>query len=141
MVLEAEVQRINDEVSEIIQRQLGRHFVGLIVQGSAVKGGVIAGSSDIDYVLYVEDEALREGGRLPLPVCLAIHGELSRIEPAPFRYIQFSVASKATYAYLPPIPCRTSAASGGDERANSRGANDDGAKLVTRGSLARGGRQ
>ncbi|MFB9329253.1 hypothetical protein ACFFSY_25230 [Paenibacillus aurantiacus] len=103
MALAKEVERINGEVSGIMRRQLGRHLIGLIVQGSAVKGGVIPGSSDIDYVLYVVDEALSEAGRLPLSLCLAIHRELSRIDPAPFRYIQFSVASKETCAYLPPI--------------------------------------
>lgn len=104
MGLAKEVERINGAVSDIMQRQLGRHLVGLIVQGSAVKGGVVPGSSDIDYVLYVADEALSEGGRLPVSLCLALHRELSRIDPAPFRYIQFSVGSKGTYAYLPPIP-------------------------------------
>jgi CBS domain-containing membrane protein len=63
-------------------------FIGLLVHGSALKGGVIRGCSDIDFQLYLEDSAFEQGGNLPLDLCLAIHKDLSRINPAPFQYIQ-----------------------------------------------------
>ncbi|WP_454189831.1 hypothetical protein [Paenibacillus sp. Marseille-Q7038] len=88
---------------DIVLKHVRSFFIGLIVQGSAVKGGVISGSSDIDYVLYVDDLGLNEQGALPFEICINIHKELSKIDVKPFRYIQFSVLSHKTNKYLPPI--------------------------------------
>ncbi len=63
-------------------------FIGLLIHGSALKGGVIPGCSDIDFKLYLKDSAFESGGNLPLDLSLAIHRDLCRINPAPFQYIQ-----------------------------------------------------
>jgi hypothetical protein len=70
--------------------------VGLLAHGSAVKGGFIAGCSDVDLQLFVDDAALTPEekphpsrlGYLPLELSLAVHRELAAIDPAPFSYIQ-----------------------------------------------------
>ena len=98
------VDRINKRVCDIIMKHLDSSCIGLIVQGSAIKGGFIQGSSDIDYILYVDDAALNEARRLPAELCIAIHKDLSSVEVRPFRYIQFSVLSLKTNTYLGPIP-------------------------------------
>ena len=63
-------------------------FVGLLVFGSALKGGVIPGCSDIDFQLYLEEGAFGPEGTLRLETALAIHRDLATIDPAPFQYIQ-----------------------------------------------------
>lgn len=98
------VERISHAVVEVMRKHLGAALIGLVVQGSAVKGGFIAGCSDIDYILYVEDAALNETNKLPAKLCLAIHRDLSSIDVRPFRYIQCSVLSSETNRYLGPIP-------------------------------------
>ncbi|XEC94292.1 hypothetical protein AB6A23_23725 [Paenibacillus tarimensis] len=100
----SDVDRINKAVREIIMQHVGSALIGLIVQGSAVKGGFIQGSSDIDYILYIDDTALNGAKRMPTELCIAIHKDLSAIDVTPFRYIQFSVLSPATNKYLSPIP-------------------------------------
>jgi hypothetical protein len=101
--VQAATQRINSAVCDIVLKHMKSNFRGLIVQGSAVQGGMVPGSSDIDYVLYVEDTVLNEWGTLPPEICISIHRELSGIDVNPFRYIQFSVLSLMTNKYLPPI--------------------------------------
>ncbi|MBD2868859.1 hypothetical protein [Paenibacillus arenilitoris] len=98
------VDKINKRVCEIIKKHLDSSCVGLIVHGSAIKGGFIQGSSDIDYILYVDDAALNEAMRLPAELCISIHKDLSSVDVWPFRYIQFSVLSSKTNTYLGPIP-------------------------------------
>jgi len=73
-------------------------FIGLLIHGSALKGGFIPGCSDIDFKLYLRDTAFEQNGRLPLELCLAVQRDLAKIDPAPFQYIQ-------CYAHPhPPIP-------------------------------------
>ena len=73
-------------------------FIGLLIHGSALKGGFIPGCSDIDFKLYLWDTAFEQDGRLPLELCLTIQRDLAKIDPAPFQYIQ-------CYAHPhPPIP-------------------------------------
>ncbi|MCY9697804.1 hypothetical protein [Paenibacillus alginolyticus] len=84
-------------------RDVNSSFRRLIVQGSAVKGGIIPGSSDIDYVLYVDDTGLNEQGTLPTGTCITLHKALSDIDVHPFRYIQLSVITPNNNKYLPPI--------------------------------------
>jgi len=62
-------------------------LIGLLVHGSALKGGVIPGCSDVDFQLYLRDEAF-EDGRLRLDAGLAIQRDLSTLDVAPFQYIQ-----------------------------------------------------
>lgn len=104
MELTSTVNRINAAVREVMLTHAGTSFIGLILQGSAAKGGFIPGSSDIDYVLYVADAALNEAGTLPAEQCIAIHLALSAIDVAPFRYIQFSVVSPLANPYPGPVP-------------------------------------
>jgi len=64
--------------------------VGLVCFGSAVKGGVIPGASDLDFHLYLTDEAFTPEGRLPLERCLAICRDLAAVDFSPFRYVECS---------------------------------------------------
>jgi hypothetical protein len=80
-------------------------FLALLVHGSALKGGFIPGCSDIDFQLFLDEQAFGGRGELPLATCLAIQRDLAQIDPAPFRYIQ----GKAFSAVLPsehtgPVP-------------------------------------
>ncbi|MDQ6642850.1 MAG: hypothetical protein M3Y76_00170 [Chloroflexota bacterium] len=69
-----------------------------MAHGSVVKGGFIPGCSDIDLQLYLENQAFTISGHLPLELCLAIQKDLSKIDPAPFQYIQCHAYSRR----LPP---------------------------------------
>lgn len=89
----------------VYRRHSGRHFIGLVLHGSALKGGFIPGCSDVDFQLYLDQAAFTEAGQLPLARCLAIQLDLSRIDPAPFRYIQCAaLASELPPTFLPPVP-------------------------------------
>jgi hypothetical protein len=63
-------------------------FIGLLVHGSALKGGVIPGGSDIDLQLFLTEAAFDATGHLPLRGSLALHRALAQIDPTPFQYIQ-----------------------------------------------------
>jgi len=63
-------------------------FVGLLVHGSALKGSYIPGCSDIDFQLYLRDEAFDAAGNPLLDIGLAIQRDLAEINPFPFQYIQ-----------------------------------------------------
>jgi hypothetical protein len=73
-------------------------FLGLLVHGSALKGGVIPGCSDIDLRLYLEDSAFSADEQLPVEIAMSIHRDLAKIDPSPFSYIQ-------CYAF-PPRPIK-----------------------------------
>jgi len=80
-------------------------FIGLLVHGSALKGGFIPGCSDIDFQLFLDEHVFGGLHQLPFATCLAIQRDLAQIYPAPFRYIQ----GKAFSAVLPsdhtgPVP-------------------------------------
>jgi hypothetical protein len=83
-----EARQIVERAASVYVRHAADDFVGLIVHGSAVKGGFIAGCSDIDFQLYLRREAFDENGNLPYERALQIHRDLARIDPAPFQYIQ-----------------------------------------------------
>jgi hypothetical protein len=68
-------------------------FVGLLAHGSAVKGGIIPGCSDIDLQLYLTRDAFSWHGHIPLNRALAVRRALTGPQPEgfeldPFRYIQ-----------------------------------------------------
>lgn len=63
-------------------------FVGLLVHGSAYKGGVIPGCSDVDMQLFLRGSIFDDTGNLPLSVAEAIQRDLTEIDPTPFQYIQ-----------------------------------------------------
>jgi hypothetical protein len=96
--LTSEAQPIVEAASAIYLRHTQPWFVGLVVHGSALKGGFIPNCSDIDFQLYLDD-------MLSLETCLSIQKEISQIDPDPFRYIQcysFSVVLPEEHAG--PVP-------------------------------------
>ena len=86
--LQPEARAIAHQAAEVYCSHTGPHFVGLLAHGSAFKGGLIPNCSDLDLKLFLTADAFGADGRLPLPLSLAIHADLARIDPAPFHYIQ-----------------------------------------------------
>ncbi len=86
-----------EAVSAVYLRHVRPWLIGLMIHGSALKGGFIPGCSDIDLHVYVDDAAFTAQGQLPLALCLAIQQELAQIDPSPFQYIQ-------CYALPPRLP-------------------------------------
>ena len=101
----SEARQIVRAAAAVYLRHAGRHSVGLLIQGSALKGSFIPGNSDIDLQLYLDDAAFTNRGQLPLAVCLAIHRDLSKVNPAPFRYIQCDALPKTPRVnHVGPVP-------------------------------------
>jgi len=86
LVLEA--RPVVEQVASVYLRHTAPWFIGLIVHGSAVKGGVIPNCSDIDFQLYLSDTAFTCEGQLPLELGFAIRRDLEGIRLWPFRYVQ-----------------------------------------------------
>jgi len=84
------------EAAQIFLKHTRLWLIGLLVHGSAFKGGFIPRCSDIDMHLYLEEAAFEQDGSLSLNLAMDLHRDLSRIDTAPFQYIQ-------AYA-LPPFP-------------------------------------
>lgn len=103
---------IQEEARPIVRRAAGvyrKHtapwFIGLVVHGSAVKGGIIPGCSDLDMQLYLEPEALSWHGHLPLELAFAIRRDLEGIELWPFRYLQcYTFTAEMPEGWVGPIP-------------------------------------
>jgi hypothetical protein len=91
------------QVSDIYLQHTQKWFIGLVVHGSAAKGGYMQGWSDIDFQLYLEDKAL-ENGQLPLKLCLSIHKDISTINPYPYQYIQTKVLTPSNARYGGLVP-------------------------------------
>ncbi|WP_342719188.1 hypothetical protein AAG068_10275 [Bacillus paramycoides] len=103
--MQEEAKRIIGQVADIYQYHTGGDFIGLIVHGSVVKGGVIPGSSDIDFHLYLKETAFEKQGVLPLELYLEIHRDLSKIDTNPFNYIQCeALADKFPEGFVGPVP-------------------------------------
>jgi hypothetical protein len=103
--LQPEAKSIVEATAAIYIRHTKPWFIGLIAHGSAVKGGVIPACSDIDLQLYLEDAAFIAEGMLPLDLGMAIHRDLSKLDPAPFQYIQcYPHARHLPEDYVGPIP-------------------------------------
>jgi len=103
--LAPESRPIVQKVAAVYLKHTAPWFVGLVVHGSAVKGGFIPGCSDIDFQLYLEDSAFKSRGHIPLELCISIHRDLSKINPAPFRYIQCTVlSSELPEWFVGPVP-------------------------------------
>lgn len=75
-------------VADVLRAQLGDALVTLAAHGSAVKGGYIAGCSDLDLVAYMRPSALTEQGQLALPLVIDLYAALDALDTTPFRYIQ-----------------------------------------------------
>lgn len=103
--LKPEARSIVCQAAAIYSRHTAPWFIGLVVHGSALKGGVIPGCSDIDFQLYLKDSAFTPQGHLPLELGIAIHRDIVEIDLAPFRYIQcYPLSSKLPEGYMGPIP-------------------------------------
>lgn len=100
-----EAQAIAAQAVAIYCKHTAPWFIGLVAHGSAVKGGYIPNSSDIDFQLYLTAEAFADDGELPLPLGMAIHKELAQLDPAPFRYIQcYALTDRLRPDWIGPIP-------------------------------------
>lgn len=86
--LQPEARPIVRQVAAVYLKHTAPWFVGLIVHGSAVKGGIIPGCSDIDFQLYLDRAAFTRHGQLPFALGFAVRRDLEGIELWPFRYIQ-----------------------------------------------------
>jgi len=101
----AAAQPIVREVAAAYLKHTAPWFIGLIVHGSSVKGGIIPGCSDIDFHLYLEESAFEWHGQLPLELGFAIHRDLEGIDLTPFRYIQcYAQTRKLPEDWVGPIP-------------------------------------
>lgn len=87
---------IVERIAHVYIDHLGDGLVTLVAHGSAVKGGIIPGSSDVDTVAFVRPERLTTRGELPLDIAIDLHRDLARIDPAPFRYLQAYVRPTGT---------------------------------------------
>ncbi|MDY6875075.1 MAG: hypothetical protein SWK90_02570 [Chloroflexota bacterium] len=100
-----EARPIVREVAAVYLEHTEPWFIGLIVHGSAVKGGVIPGCSDIDFQLYLEDSAFTSQRQLPLELGLSIYRDLSKIDAAPFRYVQCAtLPGRLPEGFVGPVP-------------------------------------
>jgi hypothetical protein len=100
-----EAQAIAEQAAAVYCKHTALWFIGLVAHGSAVKGGYIPNSSDIDFQLYLTDDAFGPDGVLPLSVGMAVYLELATINPAPFRYIQcYSLTTRLRPGWIGPIP-------------------------------------
>lgn len=75
-------------MAEAYLANLGAALVSLVAHGSAMKGGFIPGSSDVDLAAFIDPAALDGRGELPLEQALSLHANVARIDPHPFRYLQ-----------------------------------------------------
>ena len=130
-----EAQSVVRYAASVYQKYTRPWFIGLAVHGSAVKGGYIPGCSDIDFQLYLEDAAYDAWGQLPVDLCLAIHQELSALDPHPFRYLQCEALSPSrNYGGLIPnayqIVCGTAICPDATDADVHRRARDDLQRLV-----------
>lgn len=95
---------IVEGIARVFIDHLGASLVTLVAHGSAVKGGIVPGSSDVDAIAFVRPERLTAHGELPLDTALDLHRDLARIDPAPFRYLQAYVQPAGTMHGLGFIP-------------------------------------
>jgi hypothetical protein len=86
--LQPSARAIAVKIAGVYVKHLGPSLLTLVAHGSAVKGGLIPGSSDLDTVAIARPEALTAAGALPLAVAIALHRDLAAIDPAPYRYLQ-----------------------------------------------------
>ena len=100
-----EARPIVQQVASVYMEHTAPWFIGLIVHGSAVKGGVIPNCSDIDFQLYLRDTAFGERGHLPLELGMSVRRDLEGIDLWPFRYVQcYARRPQAEPGLVGPIP-------------------------------------
>ncbi|GHO83501.1 hypothetical protein [Dictyobacter formicarum] len=88
-----EARPIASAAAQIYLKHLEAACIGILIHGSALKGGFIPGCSDIDFQLYLDGSILEASGQLPLSLSMAIQRDLATLDPAPFQYIQAYVKS------------------------------------------------
>ncbi len=84
-----------EAVSTVYLRHVRPWLIGLMIHGSALKGGFIPACSDIDLHVYLDDAAFTAQGQLPLEVCLAIQQELAQIDPRRFNTSNATLCHRA----------------------------------------------
>ncbi len=100
-----EARPVAEKAAAVYLHHAGPDFRGLIAHGSTVKGGFIPGCSDVDLHLYLDPAAFDADGHLPLARQIALHRDLSRIDPAPFSYIQcYAIGARPRDGWVGPIP-------------------------------------
>ncbi len=93
------------QAAEVYVRHLQPWLIGMLLHGSAFKGGIIPGCSDVDFQIYLDDSAFSQEGQLPLPLSLAIQRELAPINIAPFQYLQaYPLRPQTLPEWVGPIP-------------------------------------
>ncbi len=96
---------ITEAAARVYLRHTEPWLLGLLVHGSALKGGFIPGCSDIDFQVYLRSEAFTFYSQLPLELCSAIQRDLALIDPHPFGYIQgYALPPVQRPAFIGPIP-------------------------------------
>lgn len=86
--LQPAAQSIVQSAVATYEKHLHPSLLSVVAHGSAVKGGYVAGGSDLDLALFVAPGVLDRHGALPLERAIALHRDLARIDPWPFRYLQ-----------------------------------------------------
>jgi hypothetical protein len=100
-----EAQEIARAAATAYLRHLNQWCIGVLIHGSALKGGYIPGCSDVDFQVYLEPTAFDSNGNLPLAIGIAIQRDLARIDLAPFQYIQgYALPPKKREGFTAPIP-------------------------------------
>lgn len=92
-----EARLIVQRIVQLYWEQFGAQIVGILVHGSALKGGYISGCSDIDFQIYVGSGVLDEFGGPPLEQALAIGRAQATLDIAPFQYIQAYIMAVHTH--------------------------------------------
>lgn len=109
-VLTPEARPIVSAAAKIYHKHLQPWLLGILVHGSAYKGGFIPGCSDIDLQIYLKAEVFGEHRNLPFELAVAIQRELRAIDTSPFQYLQaYELPEQpeeilATRNWVGPIP-------------------------------------
>jgi len=84
-------RNVAGQVADVYIQHLGSDLVSFVAHGSGVKGGLISGSSDLDFAAIVRPGCVTPGGELPLERVVPLHRDLARIDVEGFRYVQVYV--------------------------------------------------
>lgn len=96
---------IVEPAANVYLRHLHPWLLGIVLHGSAYKGGYIPGSSDVDFKLYLRDDAFVDEEALSLPLALAIQRDLLPIDCTPFRAIQsYALPPRNLQRFTAPVP-------------------------------------
>lgn len=98
-----QAEQVSENVVHVLLTHLHHFCKCILIHGSAYKGGVIPHCSDIDFQIYLTEEAFDDGGSLPIETVLALHSDLARVNPDPFSYVQIRAirATDPTVRILP----------------------------------------